>query len=124
MSARRTMRMPTAAKLAVGASALAFPATAVAQVPATALHSVHPLDVGYGHKTIIRGSVPTADAGEQLDLEYRPSLAGHWRTVDIGAVHHDGSFALAARLGRSGHLQVVPARPASTAPVSSQRTAE
>jgi rare lipoprotein A len=136
MRAMRTISVPTAAKLAVGASVLAFPATAVAVTSDTqaavatpqpvALHDVHTVKTAYGVKTLVRGAAPVADAGRRLALEYRPDNAGPWRTVGRGEVRPDGRFSLSARLGRTGALQVVPvpdtARPEPNQ-VSGQTTA-
>ena len=126
MRARRTTRVPTAAKLAVGASVLAFPATAVAMSstgsnadaqPAAALHAARPVAVRYGHKTTVRGSAPVSAAGLPIELRYRPADAPAWRIIARGHVHADGRFALSARVSRSGGLQVVAAGSAA-----SQRT--
>jgi rare lipoprotein A len=123
MRARRTMRVPTAAKLAVGASVLAFPATAMAVTnsqagpssdataqPAGTLHAAKPVAVRYGHRATVRGSAPISAAGLPIVLRYRPANAAAWRIVARGHVKANGHFALTARVARSGGLQVVAAR--------------
>jgi rare lipoprotein A len=128
MRARRTMRVPTAAKLAVGASVLAFPATAVAftntssdanaqpaAATAAALHASRPVAVRYGHRTTLHGSAPVSAAGVPIELRYRPANAPTWRVVARGHVHANGHFALTARVARSGGLQVVAAHGGSGA---------
>ncbi len=122
MRARRTTRAPTAAKLLVGASVLAFPATALAVTTtgndtqeAAALHASQPAAVRYGDETVVRGSAPISAAGMPLELRYRPAGAASWRSIARGDVEPDGRFALAARVARSGGLQVVAASSASGA---------
>jgi rare lipoprotein A len=130
MRAMRTMRVPTAAKLAVGATVLAFPATAVAMTnstgtashdgsqPAAALHAARPVAARYGHRTIVHGSAPVAAAGLPIELRYRPAGALSWQIVARGHVHANGHFALSARVARSGGLQVIAARGASVTRLS------
>jgi rare lipoprotein A len=134
MRAKRTVRVPTAAQLVVGASALAFPATALAvngdshapaaASPTAALHSDRPLTVNYDHVTVVRGSAPSREAGTRIELEYRPADARRSHSVAVGRVHRDGHFALAAQLDRSGRLQVVPAPLGAGRPTRSQPTAD
>jgi rare lipoprotein A len=116
MRARRIKRVPTAAQLAVGASVLAFPATAVAfshtgahstpKLAITALHATEPVAIRYGHRATVRGSVSISAAGVPIELRYRPADAHAWRVVARGHVHANGHFALTAALTRSGELQV------------------
>ncbi len=126
MRARRTMRVPTAAQLAVGASVLAFPATALAVTktgtanpttvhPVVALHTAAPVAVRYGHRTVVHGTAPISTAGMAIELRYRPADARVWRVVARGHVHASGRFALTARVTRSGGLQVIPTPGASGA---------
>jgi rare lipoprotein A len=121
MRARSTMRAPKAARLAVGATVLAFPATAMAVTTATSgparsapvvLHGIRSEAVRFGQRTVVRGSAPRAAAGTPILLAYRSSGAARWQTVARGRVHADGRFYLSARLRRSGSLQVRPAPPA------------
>ncbi|WP_249009679.1 septal ring lytic transglycosylase RlpA family protein [Conexibacter sp. DBS9H8] len=124
MRARRTIRAPQAARLAVGATVLAFPATAMAVTTATsepappapvALHGIRSQAVRFGERTVVRGSAPHAAAGTPIVLDYRSAGSSAWQTVARGRVHPDGRFYLSARLRRSGSLQVRPA-PASQHP--------
>lgn len=125
MRARRITRVPTAAQLAVGASILAFPATAVAfnstgprehgQPAVAALHAARPAAVRYGHEATVRGSVSVTAAGVPIELRYRAADARSWHTVARGRVHANGHFQLTARVARSGGLQVVAERALTSA---------
>jgi rare lipoprotein A len=124
MRARRTTRVPTAAKLMVGASVLAFPATAMAvtsssndstAAPAAALHAARPAAVRYGQRATVRGNAPISAAGVAIELRYRAANAMSWHVVARGRVRPDGRFALTAAVARSGGLQVVAAGLASDA---------
>jgi rare lipoprotein A len=116
MRARRVTPFPTAAQLVVGASVLAFPATAVAFSHSGARHSTAPLlsqlhaarpaTVRYGHRMTLRGSVSVTAAGVPIELRYRPDHGRGWQIVARGHVHANGHFALTAAISHSGALQV------------------
>jgi hypothetical protein len=133
------LRAPGAIHAAAGALILALPASALAvgvsssdasnatdaAVPAH-LNRHH---VGYGGGVDVRGALPAADAGRPLELQFEPSGATAWRTVDHTRVNATGRYRLHAALRHSGLLRVSgsptaqptqPARAAATpAPAAS-----
>jgi hypothetical protein len=72
--------------------------------------------VAYDHPVTVKGSAPTQDAGQTLQLQFAPSGANGWERLGSTRIAGDGHFRFVAPLRRSGELRAVPA--AASAPRS------
>jgi hypothetical protein len=116
---------------AVGASAIAIPATALAD-EATSAQAGHGQGanqglavrlssrrIDYGRDVVLKGRAPASDAGQIVALQYASGSAASrtWRTLSTTHVRPGGRFKLSAPLRRSGVVRAVgswqSARPAS-----------
>lgn len=116
--------------MAVRALMIGIPASAVALTAGTALAAsaspqsptavqahLKSRQIAFGHPVVVTGTVPSADAGHKLDLQYLPTGASRWQTLRSTIPGASGRYRLSARLRRSGFVRVVDASTAPIAPV-------
>jgi hypothetical protein len=126
MRTSRTWRTPGAIQIGAGALILGLPASAIAlgANPADAvspasnqdtLHaSVNRTHVAYDREVVVRGQLPTADAGRGVELQFGAAGSRGWRTLASSRVSPTGHFTLRAALRRSGLLRVADMQASST----------
>jgi rare lipoprotein A len=95
--------------VAVGASILAGPASAVALADTTpTMHAwLKAGKLAYGRDVVLTGHAPSGQAGQPVLLEFAPAGTGGWRPIASSRVGGNGSFRLAAPLTRSGAVRAV-----------------
>lgn len=111
----------SAAALAAGPLALlAAPAIALSAAghdpSSTALQaSASAQRIPYGGKVLVKGTAPSSDVGQTLDLDFEPARSSSWQTLTSTSVGPSGRFRLAAPLRQSGLWKVTSASGGQTA---------
>jgi rare lipoprotein A len=95
----------------------ALAASAPAQSPATVQAVLKARRIAFGEPAVVTGTVPAAELGHTLDLEFLPSGGTAWQALSHAVPAANGRFRLSAPLRRSGFLRVVDA---SSGPVVAQ----
>jgi rare lipoprotein A len=90
-----------AAALAAG-TALAASAT-----PQTVQTRLSSRQIAFDHPVVVSGTVPTADAGRPLELEFLPAGSSSWQRLATANAGSDGAYRFVTRLRRSGYLRVL-----------------
>ncbi|HZE05121.1 MAG TPA: septal ring lytic transglycosylase RlpA family protein [Solirubrobacteraceae bacterium] len=105
--------------IAVPCSAAALAATQALAAPAQRAFRITPrsVHVRYGHKLIVRGAAPSADAGHTVVLEFARAGASAWRQVSSSTIAGDGSFRLTGRLAQSGAVRALDTSTGSRTPL-------
>jgi rare lipoprotein A len=121
VTGRHALRQMRRVHAAVGATAIAIPATALADVATSAHVSSSQRSnsglavrlssgrIGYGRDVILTGRAPAAEAGQTVSLQYAsgPAESRTWRTLATTQVRASGRFRLAAPLRRTGVVRAV-----------------
>lgn len=125
------LRKKRSVQLIIAATTLAVPTCAVALAAAAVLPGKSTdtnaaasgtslqLRVGarrpkYNHPVTMTGTAPASAAGQTVELQAAPGMAGGWRTLQTANVDRSGGFRLRAALTRSGVLRVVQASSLAT----------
>jgi rare lipoprotein A len=117
------MGIPAAAAALTAGQALA--ASASPQSATTVAAQLKSGRIAFDHPVVLTGSVPTADAGHKLQLQFLPAGGSSWRALRSTTAGPQGHYRLSAPLRRSGYVRVVDvSAPAdTTAPVVAHVTA-
>jgi hypothetical protein len=116
-------------RLGVGALMIGIPASAAAMAAGQALASpaadpptIHPQSrhVAFGHDVIVRGTVPSSDAGHTIVLEFARRGSSAWRQLSSTTVAGSGAFRLAGRLEQSGRVRVLDTSSGSLTPFAAR----
>lgn len=70
--------------------------------------------IGFDQTVVVTGSMSSANAGHQLQLQFEPSGTISWQALGRTTVGAHGHYRLAARLRRSGDVRVVDLTAASS----------
>lgn len=118
-------------RLAVGAMLTTIPAAIPAGQALAASATQPPVPsqvnahrIGFDRPVVVTGSLGSANAGHQLQLQFEPSGSTAWQGLAHTTVGAHGHYRLAARLRRSGDVRAVDLTAASSPlPVAQAREA-
>lgn len=111
-TARRRRMAPRALIMTITLLAVALAAgTALASSasPQTVQARLSSRQIAFDHPVVVSGTVPSADAGRQLELEFLPAGGSSWQRLSTANAGSDGAYRFVARLRRSGYLRVIDA---------------
>src|SRR4051812_26534756 len=116
MTGRGRSRRTTVGGLAL--IAMTVPAAAIAAAgaaPAPVPMTVTDARLSLGQPLEARGTLPAADHGRPVELQYRRAGAGAWRRVAATRAGASGAYRVRARVETSGSARVVLPAPGSAA---------
>lgn len=87
----------------------ALAASAPAQTPPAVQAVLKAHRIGFGEPAVVTGTVPAAELGHTLELEFLPNGGRQWQALTHTVPAANGRFRLSAPLRRSGFLRVVDA---------------
>ena len=106
------MTVPASVAAITAAQALATSATA--QLPNTVQAHVKAQRIAFGDPVVVSGTVPAAEVGHPLELQFLGAGATQWQALSTTTAPADGRFRLSAPLRRSGFVRVVDATGATS----------
>jgi len=111
-TARRRRLAPRALIMTITLLAVALAAgtaLAASASPQTVQARLSSRQIAFDHSVVVSGTVPAAEAGRELELEFLPAGTSSWQSLATSSAASDGAYRFVARLRRSGYLRVIDA---------------